>query len=81
MCESLSEDEILRLARDKFLPAPNKIITSDLILPSTLMEGKVSVKWSCDTVIWFLLPAVYLPERSGRRCDLPLLLPAETASL
>ncbi len=48
MCESLSEDEILRLARDKFLPAPNKIITSDLILPSTLMEGKVSVKWSCD---------------------------------
>lgn len=48
MCESLSEEDIVTLARDKFLPTPNKIITGDIYLPLTLMEGKVTVKWTCD---------------------------------
>lgn len=48
MCESLSEEDIVTLARDKFLPTPNKIITGDIYLPLTLMEGKVNVTWTCD---------------------------------
>lgn len=48
MCESLSEEEILKLVRDKFLPTPAKIITKDIVLPETLMDGRVSVTWSCD---------------------------------
>lgn len=48
MCESLSEEEILKLARDKFLPTPAKIITEDIVLPEKLMEGRVSVAWSCN---------------------------------
>lgn len=48
MCESLSEGEILELARDKSLPAPAKIITKDIHLPDELMEGRVSVSWSCN---------------------------------
>ncbi len=46
MCESLSEADILRLAKNKYLPAPAKIITNDLNLPTSLMEGRVKVNWS-----------------------------------
>ncbi len=45
MCESLSDEEILSLAKDKYLPTPNKIITDDLTLPSSLMENRVQVTW------------------------------------
>ena len=48
MCESLSEEEILKLAKDKFLPEPAKIITDDLELPSSLMDGRVQISWSCN---------------------------------
>lgn len=48
MCEVLSEDEILSLVRDKFLPAPGKIITKDFFLPKSLMEGRVEVSWTCS---------------------------------
>ncbi len=48
MCEALTEEEILKLAKEKFLPTPAKIITDDIELPDSLMEGSVSVKWSCD---------------------------------
>lgn len=48
MCESLSEEEILKLAKDKFLPAPAKIITKNIELPESLMENRVRVAWSCD---------------------------------
>ncbi len=48
MCESLSEKDILNLARDKFLPAPRKIITRDIKFPESLMENRVQVNWSCN---------------------------------
>lgn len=48
MCESLSELDILRLAKNKYLPAPPKIITKDLLLPSGLMEDRVQVNWSFE---------------------------------
>lgn len=48
MCESLSEEEILKMAADKFLPSPRKVITKDVCLPETLMEGRVEVIWSCS---------------------------------
>lgn len=45
MCDSLSDKEIVTLAKDKYLAFPNKIITGDLTLPSTLMGNKVQVTW------------------------------------
>lgn len=46
MCESLSDQEIVKLARDKYLPVLNSIVTSNLSLPSSLMGGKVQVAWT-----------------------------------
>lgn len=48
MCESMSDEQILRLAKNKFLPTPAKIISDDLHLPLTLVDRRVNVKWSCD---------------------------------
>ena len=48
MCESLDDAQILALARDKFLAEPAKIITDDIELGDSLMEGRVKVDWSCD---------------------------------
>ncbi len=48
MCESLSDEQILSLAKDKFLEEPAKIITEDITLSDSLMEGRVRVDWSCD---------------------------------
>lgn len=48
MCEALSDKEILEMARDKFLPVPEKIITHDIDLPAQLMEGRVAIAWSSD---------------------------------
>ena len=48
MCESLTGEQILKLAGDKFLQAPAKIISEDINLPQKLMDGRVTVTWSCD---------------------------------
>ena len=48
MCESLSDEQVLELARNKFLTGPEKIINGDLSLAESLMDGKVKVNWSCD---------------------------------
>lgn len=48
MCGSLSEEQIIALAKDKYLPTPKKIITEDICLPEKLVNGKVKVAWSCD---------------------------------
>ncbi len=48
MCEALSDEEILKLAQDKFLPAPAKIITKKQNLPTEIMDGRVKVTWSSD---------------------------------
>jgi alpha-L-arabinofuranosidase len=45
MCESLTDEEIVKLARDKYLSFPTTIITKDLSLPTVLMGGKVKVSW------------------------------------
>ncbi len=48
MCESLNDVQIVNLARDKFLQEPAKIITGDICLADSLMEGRVQVDWICD---------------------------------
>jgi len=48
MCESLSDEQVLELAKSKFLVGPEKIINGDLTLAKTLMDGKVAVTWSCS---------------------------------
>lgn len=48
MCETLEDEEVLELAKNKFLKEPDKIITEDIELPDSLMEGRVKVIWSCD---------------------------------
>lgn len=46
MCESLTDGEIVQLAKDKYLSFPITVVTKDVSLPSSLMGGKVSVSWN-----------------------------------
>ncbi|WP_411346655.1 alpha-L-arabinofuranosidase C-terminal domain-containing protein [Paenibacillus sp. WLX1005] len=46
MCDSLGDDEVIRLARDKYLSAPATIVTKPLHLPTELMGGRVTVAWT-----------------------------------
>ncbi|WP_440119263.1 alpha-L-arabinofuranosidase C-terminal domain-containing protein [Paenibacillus sp. QZ-Y1] len=46
MCESLTDEEIVKLAGDKYLSAPARIITKDVSLPVHLLGGKVHVQWN-----------------------------------
>ncbi|MBO5228168.1 MAG: carbohydrate binding domain-containing protein [Lachnospiraceae bacterium] len=48
MCTALTNEQILALAKDKFLPTPAKIINGDINLPATLMDGRVKVTWKSD---------------------------------
>ncbi len=48
MCESLTDAQILDIARDKFLIPPRDIITGKPELQESLMDGKVDVIWSCS---------------------------------
>ncbi|MFD1956923.1 alpha-L-arabinofuranosidase C-terminal domain-containing protein [Paenibacillus thailandensis] len=45
MCESLTDEQIVALARNKYLSFPTSIVTKDIALPRTLMGGKVTVEW------------------------------------
>ncbi|MDQ0257039.1 alpha-L-arabinofuranosidase [Evansella vedderi] len=45
LCESLTDKEIVQLAKDKYLSFPITIVSKDLTLPSSLMGGKVTVSW------------------------------------
>ncbi|WP_431091171.1 alpha-L-arabinofuranosidase C-terminal domain-containing protein [Paenibacillus sp. 8b26] len=45
MCESLTDEEIVKLAKDKYLSFPTTIVTKDLSLPTVLMGGRVEVTW------------------------------------
>lgn len=48
MCDSLSDEEIVNLAKEKYLEAPEKIAIKDYELPASLMGGKVTVTWKSD---------------------------------
>lgn len=48
MCESLNPEEIVELAKEKYLSFPIKVISKDIALPSTLMGGKVEVAWTSN---------------------------------
>ncbi|OPJ61929.1 alpha-L-arabinofuranosidase C-terminal domain-containing protein [Clostridium oryzae] len=50
MCDSLSDESIVRLAEAKYLSAPAKIVTKDIVFPRSLMSGKVEVSWKSDDV-------------------------------
>lgn len=46
MCESLTDEEIVKLAGDKYLSFPTKIVTKDITLPASLLGGKVQISWN-----------------------------------
>lgn len=48
MCESLSDEQIIQLAKEKYLVAPPKIINGNVELAETLVNGKVKVTWTTD---------------------------------
>lgn len=48
MCETLTDEDIISLSKDKYLPVLPKIAVADLSLPHTLLGGKVNVSWSSD---------------------------------
>ncbi len=48
MCESLTDSQILDIAREKFLIPPRTIITEKPDLQDSLMDGKVDVIWTCS---------------------------------
>jgi alpha-L-arabinofuranosidase len=45
MCESLTDEDIVRLAKEKYLSLSTAIVTKDIALPISLMGGKVQVSW------------------------------------
>ncbi|WP_019909043.1 alpha-L-arabinofuranosidase C-terminal domain-containing protein [Paenibacillus sp. HW567] len=45
MCDSLTDEEIVKLAGDKYLSLPTAIVAHDLALPSDLLGGTVQVAW------------------------------------
>ncbi|WP_179031218.1 alpha-L-arabinofuranosidase C-terminal domain-containing protein [Paenibacillus kribbensis] len=45
MCDSLTDEEVVKLARDKYLSFPTTIVTGDLTLPTVLMGGRVKITW------------------------------------
>lgn len=49
MCESLNDEEIVQLAKDKYLSFPIKVVSKDVNLPSSLMGGKVKVTWKSSS--------------------------------
>ncbi|WP_151737677.1 alpha-L-arabinofuranosidase C-terminal domain-containing protein [Paenibacillus tengchongensis] len=48
MCESLTDVEIVKLVKDKYVSLPTTIVTQDLELPASLMGGKVQLSWQSD---------------------------------
>lgn len=50
MCESLTDEEIVNLAKDKYVSFPTSIITKDIVLPDSLMGGKVDVSWRSSNI-------------------------------
>ncbi len=53
MCDALTNDQILGLAKSKYLTFPTMILSEDIKLPNTLLDGKVSVSWtSSDSTIF-----------------------------
>lgn len=48
MCESLNEEQILQLAKAKYLPTPKKTVKDDMELVTELMDGQVQVSWRAD---------------------------------
>lgn len=48
MCESMRPDQILKLAKEKYIGAPMKIVDRDITLQTSIMDGEVQVSWKSD---------------------------------
>lgn len=46
MCAALEPEQILKLAKNHYLPKPRKMTSTDIDLPTSLMRGRVSVHWT-----------------------------------
>lgn len=77
MCESLSAEEILELARNKFLPAPEKIVTKDLDLKTSLMDGRVEVKWECSRPTVIQADGKICPQKDAQGVTLTAVLSSQ----
>ncbi|GFZ29491.1 alpha-arabinofuranosidase [Clostridium zeae] len=45
MCEALTDEGVVNLAKDKYLSFPASVLSKDVTLPTDLMGGKVNVYW------------------------------------
>jgi alpha-L-arabinofuranosidase len=53
MCESLTDEQIINLAKTRYLTFPTMILSEDIDLPTSLLDGKVSVTWlSSDSSVF-----------------------------
>ncbi len=48
VCETISDEDILKMVYENYLLKPDKIITEDIELPSSYMGGKVKVRWESE---------------------------------
>lgn len=48
VCETISEEEVLKIVEENFLFKPDKIITEDVEFPLSYMGGKVKVRWESE---------------------------------
>lgn len=49
MCESVSDEDLVKLAVNKYLKAPAVLAVKDYELPDSFLNGKISVKWTSDS--------------------------------
>lgn len=66
MCGALPPKQILKLAKDKYLPTPLRIVNDDIEFPSSLMDGRVEVNWKCDH------PEIVAPDGKVTPVDEPV---------
>jgi hypothetical protein len=46
MCEEMTTEQILKLAKERFLPKLPHVLTKKVSLPTSLMSGRIRVNWS-----------------------------------
>jgi alpha-L-arabinofuranosidase len=46
MCDEMTPEQILKLAKERFLPSLPHVLTEKVSLPESLMSGRIQVRWS-----------------------------------
>lgn len=53
MCETLTDEQILVPAAERYLTIHQQVITEDIELPTSLLRGRVHVEWESDCPLLF----------------------------